>query len=60
MSETPKYDFSGASFTSFGSVTGDIKGDNIIGIQHKYAPEQKLPPLGVAIEAINAWNNPED
>ncbi len=41
MTETPKYDFSGASFTSFGSVTGDIKGDNIIGTQYNYPPEQK-------------------
>jgi HEAT repeat protein len=41
MSETPKYDFSGASFTSVGSVTGDIKGDNIIGTQYNYPPEQK-------------------
>ncbi len=41
MSETPKYDFSGASFTGItGSVTGNIQGDNI-GTQHNYAPEQK-------------------
>ena len=41
MTETPKYDFSSASFSNFGSVTGDMKGGNIIGTQYNYPPEQK-------------------
>ena len=41
MTETPTNDFSGASFSNFGSVTGDMKGGNIIGTQYNYPPEQK-------------------
>ncbi|GBE93623.1 NACHT domain-containing protein [Nostoc cycadae] len=49
MSETPKYDFSNATFNNLtGSVTGNIQGDNI-GTQNNYSA---TPELATVLEQL--------
>ncbi|MBW4593197.1 MAG: HEAT repeat domain-containing protein [Brasilonema angustatum HA4187-MV1] len=57
MSETPKIDFSNATFGNItGSVTGNIQGDNI-GTQQNYAPEQKQNLVEAAKEIQELLNH---
>ncbi|AVH69039.1 HEAT repeat domain-containing protein [Nostoc sp. 'Lobaria pulmonaria (5183) cyanobiont'] len=52
MSETPKNDFTGATFgTIVGSVTGNIQGDNI-GTQNNYASTKDIAKLETVLEQL--------
>jgi len=52
MSETPKNDFSGATFNNIvGSVTGNIQGDNI-GAQNNYPLTQDITKLETVLQQL--------
>ncbi|MBD2514033.1 HEAT repeat domain-containing protein, partial [Nostoc sp. FACHB-973] len=52
MSETPKNDFTGATFGNIvGSVTGNIQGDNI-GTQNNYASTKDIANLKTVLEQL--------